>query len=282
MGDVLTNRIVVTDLARFKKVIDLSNVENIGLPSGHILKDELQKVPLGGSFELKGKRYYVLTCDMNDFVLDGLKRNTQIVYPKDAGYILMKMDIAPGKKIGEAGTGSGALTSVLSRAVGSEGRVYTYEHDIGLVNHAIRNLKLDKGNSNITICHKALNEGINEQDLDAFFLDVRDPWNALKPVYAALKPSGHLGVLVPTTNQVSRILRSLETEDIWVTEVTEIFLRNYKHVPGRLRPMDRMVAHTGYLVFGRKLQPGSYVQYKEPSPYSYEEDNPDGEETDIT
>lgn len=282
MGDVLSGKVVVTDLARFKKVIDLSNVENIGLPSGHILKEELAKIPLGGSFELKGKRYHVLSCDMNDFVLDGLKRNTQIVYPKDAGYILMKMDIAPGKKIGEAGTGSGALTAVFSRAVGNEGRVYTYEHDIGLVNHAARNLKLEAGSSNITICHKSVEEGINEQGLDAFFLDVRDPWKALKPVYNALKPSGHLGILVPTTNQVSRVLRSLETQDIWVTEVTEIFLRNYKNVPGRLRPMDRMVAHTGYLVFGRKLQPGSYVQYREPSPFPYEDDNTDGEETDIT
>ena len=31
----------------------------------------------------------------------------------------------------------------------------------------------------------------------------------------------------------------------------EIFLRHYKPVPERLRPEDRMVAHTGFLVFAR-------------------------------
>ena len=36
-------------------------------------------------------------------------------------------------------------------------------------------------------------------------------------------------------------------------EVEEILVRPYKAVPGRLRPMDRMVAHTGYLIFARKV-----------------------------
>jgi tRNA (adenine57-N1/adenine58-N1)-methyltransferase len=214
MGDLLATRVVVTDLARFRKVIDLSDSKLVGLPSGHIHSDELRKIPPGGSFEVRDKRYYILSCDMHDFILDGLKRNTQIVYPKDAGYILMKMDIAPGKRIGEAGTGSGALTAVFSRAIGDEGRLYTYEHDIGLVNHAISTLGLGDGDTNIVIHHRALEEGIDEQDLDAFFLDVREPWKVLKTVYDALKPSGHLGVLVPTTNQVSRMLQGLNLYDI--------------------------------------------------------------------
>ncbi|HQI00513.1 MAG TPA: tRNA (adenine-N1)-methyltransferase [Deltaproteobacteria bacterium] len=275
MGDLLATRVVVTDLARFRKVIDLSDSKLVGLPSGHIHSDELRKIPPGGSFEVRDKRYYILSCDMHDFILDGLKRNTQIVYPKDAGYILMKMDIAPGKRIGEAGTGSGALTAVFSRAIGDEGRLYTYEHDIGLVNHAISTLGLGDGDTNIVIHHRALEEGIDEQDLDAFFLDVREPWKVLKTVYDALKPSGHLGVLVPTTNQVSRMLQGLNLYDILVTEVTEIFLRSYKHVPGRLRPLDRMVAHTGYLIFARKLRPGSYKPFQKDVPVFEEDDEPD-------
>jgi tRNA (adenine57-N1/adenine58-N1)-methyltransferase len=35
--------------------------------------------------------------------------------------------------------------------------------------------------------------------------------------------------------------------------VLEILLRKYKTVADRLRPDDRMVAHTGYLIFGRKV-----------------------------
>jgi tRNA (adenine57-N1/adenine58-N1)-methyltransferase len=36
-------------------------------------------------------------------------------------------------------------------------------------------------------------------------------------------------------------------------EVCEILLRPYKPVPARLRPADRMVAHTGYLTFARRV-----------------------------
>lgn len=274
MADLLRNKVIITDLSRFRKVIDLSGNERVGLPSGHISREELRQIPTGSSFELKGKRFYILACDMQDYILSGLKRNTQIVFPKDAGYIIMKLDIAPGKRIGEAGTGSGAMTAIFSRLVGPEGRVFTYEHDIGLVNHARRNLGLDEGETNIVIHHRSLDDGIEEQDLDAFFLDVREPWKVLTHVYEALRPGGHLCILVPTTNQVSRSLKVLLSFDIWVTEITEIFLRTYKNVPGRLRPSDRMVAHTAFLIFGRKLIPGSFRPYQIVP--SYEEDEESG------
>jgi tRNA (adenine57-N1/adenine58-N1)-methyltransferase len=257
MQDMLAERVLVTDLSRFRRVVDLGLSEPVGLPSGHISRAELRAIPPGGSFELRGKRYYVLPCDLHDFVLEGLKRHTQIVYPKDAGYILMKMDIFPGKRVAEAGTGSGALTAVFSRAVGREGRVYSYEQDIGLITHARKNLGLDAGDSNVVLHHQALDQGIHEKDLDAFFLDMREPWKPLPDVYGSLKPGGHLGILVPTTNQVSRVLLAFSGTDFLVTEVTEIFMRNYKAVPSRLRPEDRMVAHTGYLVFARAMQPGA-------------------------
>jgi tRNA (adenine57-N1/adenine58-N1)-methyltransferase catalytic subunit len=272
MTDLLAQKILITDLSRYTRVFDLSLAPDmVGLPSGHIPREELRKIIPGSSFELKGKRYYLLPCDLHDFILNGLKRNTQIIYPKDAGYILLKMDIAPGKRIGEAGTGSGALTSVFSRFVGAEGHVYTYEHDIGLVNHAVKNLKLDSTGTNVTISHKALEHGISEQDLDAFFLDVREPWKFIRIIYEAVKPGGHLGFLMPTTNQVSKLLQTLIYWDIWVTDITEILLRNYKNVPGRLRPEDRMIAHTGYLVFARKLVPGAYAPYRQET--SFNEDD---------
>jgi tRNA (adenine57-N1/adenine58-N1)-methyltransferase catalytic subunit len=278
MADLLGDRILVTDLNRYTRVFDLSQAPDmIGLPSGHIPREDLRKITPGSSFELKGKRYYLLSCDLQDFIMNSIKRNTQIVYPKDSGYIILKLDVAPGKRIGEAGTGSGSMTALFSRFVGPEGRVFTYEHDIGLVTHATKTLKLDDPGSNVKICHRSLEQGIDESDLDAFFLDVREPWKYLKIVYEALKPSGHLCILVPTTNQVSRVLQGLLYWDIWTTEVTEILLRTYKQVPGRLRPEDRMIAHTGFLIFGRKLLPGSYRPYQKPMPAAEEEDDADGD-----
>jgi len=72
-------------------------------------------------------------------------------------------------------------------------------------------------------------------------------------VRAALRPGGFFGSIVPTTNQVSMLLSSLERHEFEFVEVSELSLRYYKPVPERLRPTDRMVAHTGYLIFARPV-----------------------------
>ena len=72
-------------------------------------------------------------------------------------------------------------------------------------------------------------------------------------VREALKPGGYFGSLVPTVNQVSNLLESLYAHDFSDIEVCEILLRYYKTIPARLRPDDRMTAHTGFLIFARPL-----------------------------
>lgn len=83
-------------------------------------------------------------------------------------------------------------------------------------------------------------------------LMLESPGFIWKNVKSALKRGSPIGFLLPTTNQVSRILESLSYHGFIQPEVKEILLRNYKPVPDRLRPEDRMVAHTGYLIFARK------------------------------
>ena len=61
-----------------------------------------------------------------DYILK-MKRGAQVVYPKEIGAILMYADIHPGLTVLEAGTGSGALTMALTRAVGPTGRVVSVE-----------------------------------------------------------------------------------------------------------------------------------------------------------
>jgi tRNA (adenine57-N1/adenine58-N1)-methyltransferase len=79
------------------------------------------------------------------------------------------------------------------------------------------------------------------------------PHDYLPQVRAALKPGGYFGSILPTTNQVSMLLVALKRERFGFIDVCEIILRYYKPVPERLRPTDRMVAHTGYLIFARSV-----------------------------
>ena len=73
-----------------------------------------------------GAQLLLLRPRLADFTLK-MKRSAQVVYPKDLGPILVYGDIAPGMTVLEAGSGSGALTLGLSRAVGPTGKVVSVE-----------------------------------------------------------------------------------------------------------------------------------------------------------
>ncbi len=196
---------------------------------------------------------YLLLQPSLDKLIRGIRRNTQIVYPKEIGYILVKMNIAPGVRVIEAGTGSGGLTLALARMVGPEGRVYTYEARPAMQALARRNLERLGLADNVVFHLRDIAEGFEEREVGALFLDVREPWHYLEAVHTALRSGGFFGALLPTTNQVSELLAALEQAPFGFVEVEELLLRAYKPVPQRLRPEDRMVAHTGYLVFARSL-----------------------------
>ena len=95
--------------------------------------------------------------------------------------------------------------------------------------------------------------GFDETGVDALFLDVPNPEDYIPLVRDALKPGGYFGSLIPTTNQVSRLLEMINANNFSFIEVCEVILRYYKPVPTRLRPDDRLSAHTGFLVFGRPI-----------------------------
>ena len=196
--------------------------------------------------------FYLLQPSLSS-LLEETKRNTQIMYPKDIGYVLIMMAIGPGARVVEAGTGSGALTTALAWAVGPTGQIFTYENRPEMQNLARKNLQRLGLDSNVIFKLKDIGDGFDETGMDALFLDVANPHDYIHHARKALKPGGFFGCILPTTNQVSHLLPALHQNHFAFVDVCEILLRFYKPVPQRLRPTDRMVAHTGYLVFARPL-----------------------------
>jgi tRNA (adenine57-N1/adenine58-N1)-methyltransferase len=222
---------------------------------GIVRHDELIGQPWGSQVQThKGSLYTLLQPGLAE-ILRETTRNTQIMYPKDIGYVLVMMGIGPGKTVLEAGTGSGALTTALAWAVGDTGHVFSYEIRPEMQKLARRNLERLGMAERVTFKLRDIAEGFDEHGVDALFLDVQNAYDYLEQARSALKSGGFFGSIMPTTNQVTRLIGALYHHNFAFTEILEIILRFYKPVAERFRPTDRMVAHTGYLVFARKMLP---------------------------
>src|ERR671912_695875 len=96
--------------------------------SGHkIAHDDLINKLDGSVVHLSGgKSMLAMRPTFGEYVLK-MPRGAQVLYPKDLALMTMWADVYPGARVFEAGTGSGALTMALLRAVGPRGVVVTYE-----------------------------------------------------------------------------------------------------------------------------------------------------------
>jgi tRNA (adenine57-N1/adenine58-N1)-methyltransferase catalytic subunit len=220
---------------------------------GVIRHDEIIGRPWGSAVTShNGSPFFMLQPALAD-LLRHIKRNTQILYPKDIGFILTTMGIGPGQHVIEAGTGSGALTAALAYAVGPQGRVTSYEAREPFQQLAQSNLQTLGLEERVDFKVGDIFDGFAESGVDALFLDVPNPYDYMTQVRAALKPGGFFGSILPTTNQVSLLLKALREHDFAFMDVCEVLLRYYRADPERLRPTDRMVAHTGFLIFARPV-----------------------------
>ena len=224
---------------------------------GILNHDDLIGKPWGSQvFSHQGSPFFILQPSLADLLVD-LKRSTQIMYPKDIGFILTSMSVGPGQTVLEAGTGSGSMTVALAYAVGPQGRVITYERRPEFQSLARKNLERLGLDERVVFKLGDIADGITETNVDALFLDLPNPWDYTQPARAALKPGGFFCTLLPTFNQVEKSLLSLRRERFAFIEVCELLMRYYKPEPNRLRPTDRMVAHTGFLIFARRIEPSA-------------------------
>ena len=220
---------------------------------GQIKHDDLLNLPYGTTvYSHLGHALLLLEPSLDDRITR-IKRNTQIIYPKDAAMIVQRLNLRAGSRVIEAGTGSGGLAIALAWSVAPSGRVYSYEVRDEHVRVARSNLEKMGLLPYVELHNASILEGFQQTDADALVLDLRTPWLFLEQVRAALRPGAFFAALVPTTNQVSALLHGLERSGFADIGVEEILVRKYKPVPDRLRPDDTMVGHTGFLISARPI-----------------------------
>ena len=205
---------------------------------------------IGRPYGVKIGKFEVFKPDLEEIILLGFERKTQIIYPKDAFYIAFKLGIKKTDKVLEFGTGSGALCAVLSQLAGE---VWTYESVEEFYKTALKNFRRFGLGANVRSHNEDFGKAeVPENFFDSAFVDVREPWHYLEKVYRSLKDGASVGFLLPTANQVIKLLESIG-DMFGDIEVVEILQRHYKTIPERFRPEDQMVAHTAYLIFGKKV-----------------------------
>jgi tRNA (adenine57-N1/adenine58-N1)-methyltransferase len=201
----------------------------------------------------KQKKVYLMLPTIFDFVMKS-DRKTQIVYPKDLGYIAIRTGLKSGCNVLEIGTGSASLTTFFASLVGPSGHVFTYDINEEFMEIARKNLK-KSGMENYVSMFKQdiMTEGLERTDIDIAIIDLGDPWNVLQIVHKCLKNSGSVAVICPTMNQLERTSKHMNEVGFMDIESTEIMIRNIEAREGKTRPSMRMIGHTTYLIFGRKI-----------------------------
>ncbi|MCY3411476.1 MAG: tRNA (adenine-N1)-methyltransferase [Candidatus Heimdallarchaeota archaeon] len=202
-----------------------------------------------------GKWLRIMPPSIMDW-FDFFEHGSQIIYAKDAAMIVMLLDIKPGDIIFEAGTGSGALTSVLSRAVGESGMVITHEVRESAYKTAKRNHER-LGTKNVEfilqdVAEIGFAQEIDGKELhaDGLILDMGDPWTVMEHTKRVLKIGGRIVVFIPTYQQLEKMFPTLLEHNFKELKAIELLEREIQYKRNAIRPATRMIGHTGFLLSG--------------------------------
>ena len=201
----------------------------------------------------EGKLIFLIEPTIHDFIMKS-ERRTQIVYPKDLGYIAARTGLKNGSKVLEVGTGSAALATFMASIVKPDGHIYSFDVNPEFMEIAKRNLEKAGMSQYVTLHQHDPHQGVDVREADVAIVDLGDPWTVIDQVHDALKGSGAFVAICPTMNQIEKTTTELKRAGYVDIDCVELMIRNIEAREGMTRPSMRMIGHTTYLVFARKVQ----------------------------
>jgi tRNA (adenine57-N1/adenine58-N1)-methyltransferase len=222
---------------------------------GDVLADDLIGLDEGSRVRFSSGEIFLMLRPTYADLIPHLPRRAQVIYPKDTGPLLIWGDVFPGATVIEGGTGAGALTIALLRAVGPNGQVISYEVREDFAAAARDNVAAFFGDApNWTVKLRDLYQGFDEIGADRMFLDLPEPGRAVEQAARALRPGGVIVCYVPTALQLKDTVDALRASAYFAeVECFETLLRPWHVKELSVRPVHRMIAHSGFIIVGRRL-----------------------------
>jgi tRNA (adenine57-N1/adenine58-N1)-methyltransferase len=254
-------RVQLTDTKGRMYTITLTKGAQWHMHKGWINHDEIVGRSEGSILETNtGLKFQAFKPLLMDYTLS-MPRGATIIYPKDAMAIIGLADIQPGHKVLEAGAGSGAMSLWILRAISESGQLDSFEiraEFAQIASDTVKNFDLSQGlTSKRTNWNLQVGDikGIKfANDYDRAILDMLDPWDAMDAVASALRPGGVLAIYVATATQIQKTISSIKKSNKFAEpETIEIIVRNWHHEGLAVRPVHRMIGHTGFITVVRRL-----------------------------
>lgn len=195
-----------------------------------------------------------------------LPHRTQIVHELDASMIVHYLNLIPNMVVCESGTGSGAMSHVLLRSIAPRGKLHTYEfnkiradkariefqgHGLGhlvevhhrdvcgkkaLLNRNQQETNQPVGSEEVETdepkTQNAADDGkggfqLGQSAAHAIFLDLPEPWLAVKHAAYTLKISGRICSYSPCMEQTQRTVVALKQYGFHSIQTVEARLKEY-------------------------------------------------------
>ena len=255
----IDNQLVVIKTPKNNKFLAVIDIEKEFITNeGKIKFSKVENIPSTVK-TTTGVNFKIYKPTYKEFVLL-MKRGPQIIYPKDVAQIVLELNIHNSSNVLEIGSGSGALTLYLYTLLKNTGKLYSLDSSKINQRRANKTISryistLSEENNDITFLneelvnfnYKTLNEKIN-----SIITDVPEPWEFF--TNNKIENSIHWVSYLPSMTQVMRMNDTLKDEQFQDIEIKEVILRDWVVDEKIVRPSNKLVSHTGFIISAKYMK----------------------------
>ena len=254
----IDNQLIVIKTSKNKYLSVVESDKEFITNEGKFKFSDLKKIPSIVT-TTTGIDYQIYTPTYKEFVLL-MKRGPQIIYPKDVGQIIVESNLHNSSRVLEIGSGSGALTLYLYSLLQNSGKLYSL--DSSKINQRRANKTISRYLSTYskdTVDVNFINEKLDkfnfknlEDKIDAIITDVPEPWDFF--INNKIDTNLNWVSYLPSMSQIIRINETLKEKNFQDIEVKEVILRDWIVDKKVVRPTNKLVSHTGFLVSAKYIK----------------------------